>query len=333
VTAPDPRLENTTKTFLNRGSVEVRVHADREIREPGAEPGSSKSTAEWGQAVKAAKQESNAVQEDAGRFLAQRWGLEYREAHTLSIDPNALAIMGAAESRRLGALPLQLSADGPVLAVAEPTEERIAAVRAVAGDNATFVVVAQETLDALLNSKVFSVEPNGSRPNDSPLPVASPASADAAGEDVAVAETQPEPPSDTETTRDASEVEATSNGDGTQVLDTLLEQIAAGTGNLRSQVIHLTESLDANQRELREAKEQLAEANRASEGHNELVESLRSEIEGLKDDLARSRSQADATTARLRELVRTVQALTLEEEDASTLGEPTEDSERGSRVG
>ncbi len=112
------------------------------------------------------------------------------------------------------------------------------------------------------------------------------------------------------------------------MLDTLLEQIAAGTGNLRSQVIHLTESLDANQRELREAKEQLAEANRASEGHNELVESLRAEIEGLKDDLARSRSQADATTARLRELVRTVQALTLEEEDASALGATTEDNER-----
>ncbi len=284
--------------------------------------------------MKATKQESNAVQEDAGRFLAQRWGLEYREAHTLSIDPNALAIMDGAESRRLGALPLQLGADGPVLAVAEPTEERIAAVRAVAGDNATFVVVAQETLDALLNSKVFSVEPNGSRSSGSQRSVEKPVPVEDVGDEGGSADETPlEAAADSEARLDQPDVDGPSVGDGTnQVLDTLLAQIAAGTGNLRSQVVHLTESLDANQRELREAKEQLAEANRASEGHNELVagleaevETLKAEIETLKDDLARSRSQADGTTARLRDLVRTVQALTLDEEEASPLDESAQD--------
>ena len=272
--------------------------------------------------MKAAKQESNAVQEDAGRFLAQRWGLEYREAHTLSIDPNALAIMDGAESRRLGALPLQFGADGPVLAVAEPTEERFAAVRALAGDNATFVVVAQETLDALLSSKVFSVEPTGSGPHRSQRPAEEPVPLEAADERDAAEETRQETAADAEAELDAPDVDVVSVGDGsTRVLDTLLAQIATGTGNLRSQVVHLTESLDANQRELREAKEQLAEANRASEGHDELVTSLKEEIETLKDDLARSRSLADATTARLRDLVQVLQALTQDEEAASPVDE------------
>ena len=38
-------------------------------------------------------------------------------------------------------------------------------VREIAGDNATFVLVERETLDALLNSKVFSVPNNPRRPS------------------------------------------------------------------------------------------------------------------------------------------------------------------------
>ena len=78
-------------------------------------------------------------------------------------------------------LPLEVGPDGPVFAVAEPSEERFAEVREIAGDNATFVLVARETLDALLNSKVFSVPNNVRRPSlfrgrtdsDTPEPTAS----------------------------------------------------------------------------------------------------------------------------------------------------------------
>ncbi len=115
--------------------------------------------------LKGMKQESGSLEGHSAKLVAERWGLAYREAHTLSIDPAALEILDRDESRRLRVLPLELGPDGPVFAVAEPSEERFSAVRELAGDNVTFVVVAQETLDALLNSKVFSVPASPRRPS------------------------------------------------------------------------------------------------------------------------------------------------------------------------
>ena len=86
--------------------------------------------------VKGTKEEATSLEGHSGRHLAERWGLPYREPHTLSIDPSALEIIDREESKRLRVLPLELGTDGPVFAVAEPSEERFAAVRELAGDNA-----------------------------------------------------------------------------------------------------------------------------------------------------------------------------------------------------
>ncbi len=115
--------------------------------------------------MKGIKDDASTVEGQSARTLAERWGLQYREAHTLSIDPTALEIVDRDESRRLRVLPLEVGPDGPVFAVSEPSEERFAEVREIAGDNATFVLVERETLDALLNSKVFSVPNNSRRPS------------------------------------------------------------------------------------------------------------------------------------------------------------------------
>ncbi len=115
--------------------------------------------------MKGTKQDASSLDGQSGRHLAERWDLPYREAHTLSIDPAALEIIDREESRRLRVLPVEFGPDGPIFAVAEPSEERFAAVRELAGDNASFVVVARETLDALLNSKVFSVPTAPRRPS------------------------------------------------------------------------------------------------------------------------------------------------------------------------
>src|SRR3954469_23833279 len=121
---------------------------------------------DWGPAVvKGTKEDTSSLEGASAKYLADRWGFPYREAHTLSIDPSALEIIEREESKRLRVLPLEHGPDGPVFAVAEPSEERFAAVRDVAGDNAPFVIVGKDTLDALLNSKVFSVGGNGRRPS------------------------------------------------------------------------------------------------------------------------------------------------------------------------
>ena len=337
-------------------------------------------------------------EEEAARFLALRWELEYREAHTLSLDPNALGIIDPAEARRLEALPLQIGVDGPVFVVAEPSVERFAAVRALVGESASFVVVAQPTLEALMNSKVFNPgtkkprlldrrhrsdpepaeaaapparivepappepappeasapeavttaptevrvapeppprEPVGARPVEAapepvqtpadrtdeledrpeparpaaapPGPASPPRAAPAGDARVAPAgDAQAPPRRDDDTPKPMLVSVGTSADEPTELLDNLLTQIAASTGNLTAHVKELNEALQATQRELREAKEQLAEAQIESERHRGMIETLR-------DDLAKSRALTDATTSRLRDVVRALEAPTLGE--------------------
>jgi hypothetical protein len=273
--------------------------------------------------VKALKQDAGSLEGHGGKLVAERWGLEYREAHTLSIDPTALEILDREASRRLGVLPLEFGPDGPVFAVAEPSEERFAAVRDLAGDNATFVVVASETLDALLNSKVFSAPNTQRRPTlfrtrtDDDLPSHDTAELDP--NDGEATDVEPESPAEEASAdhlalvssesppSDEAEPAPTTTGEpssSTSALDSLLTQIRSGAGSLRAQVEHLTESLETTQRELREANEQLAEATRVAEEHDQVVAGLKREVERLAEQLAGSSSLNESMTARLEEVAR-----------------------------
>ena len=291
--------------------------------------------------MKGTKQDASSLDGQSGRHLAERWDLSYREAHTLSIDPAALEIIDREESRRLRVLPVEFGPDGPIFAVAEPSEERFAAVRELAGDNASFVVVARETLDALLNSKVFSVPTAPRRPSlfrrppvgAAPSPDAPPAEAGPTDEQPAeessapapeAAEQHDEQPPPSEPARhheeerhvDESEAAPVEHHAGsTEALDSLLTQIATGTGNLRAQVDQLNASLETAQGQLREANEQLAETSRVAEAHEEVVAGLkaqhdqtvaglRGEIEQLRAELAKSTSLNEAMTGRLEEVAR-----------------------------
>jgi hypothetical protein len=93
--------------------------------------------------------------EEAARKLAEEWKLEFREAHTVAVDPRALALLDAADCRRLRAVPLSTTASGAVIALAEPSEERFAGVRALTGEKTNFVIITETTLDALLSSRIF----------------------------------------------------------------------------------------------------------------------------------------------------------------------------------
>ena len=245
-----------------------------------------------GEPCKGTKEETSSLDGNSAKYLADRWGFPYREAHTLSIDPTVLEILDREESKRLRVLPLEVGPDGPVFAVAEPSEERFAAVRDIAGDNASFVIVAKDTLDALLNSKVFSVS---GKPAGGPFRVGRATRLRERGgpfDELRQQETDARRPSRrNEAPRDGPTTtrrrDEHSSYDGTRSATEpahgqrrtarprrsthLLNQIAAGTGNLRAQVDQLTASLETTQRELREANEQLAEATRGNEGHDELV--------------------------------------------------------------
>ncbi len=255
--------------------------------------------------MKGTKQEASL--EGHGKHLAERWGLPYREAHTLSIDPATLEIIDREESRRLRVLPVEFGSNGAVFAVAEPSEERFAAVRDLAGDNVSFVVVAEEALDALLTSKVFGAPTTPRRPalfRTRTGADESPASHEHA-EPWADQDSAPRLHEQDRESDAGHDGETRSHGGpspSTDALDSLLSKIATGTGNLRAQVEHLTSSLEATQRELREANEQLATAHRITEGHDEVVSALRTEVEDLRAQLSRSTALNESMTSRLQEV-------------------------------
>jgi len=96
------------------------------------------------------------TEEAEARALAERAGLEYREAGAVAVDPRALSILPADECRRLRAVPLAATTGSAVIAVSDPNEERLEAVRQLTGPSTRFVVLTDRTLDALLRSRMFA---------------------------------------------------------------------------------------------------------------------------------------------------------------------------------
>lgn len=263
---------------------------------------------------------------------AKRWGLPYREADAITIDPAACEIVNQKDSNRLSALPLEIREDGPVFAIVEPSEERFAAVRELAGSDASFVVVSQANFDQL-TAEVYGVSPVSRRPSlfrgrsareagraepsevpatlEIQEPVAVPRSRRPAI--VAAAPEEPEEPEESREWTAPETPAAPVPVASPDAVESLIYQITAGTASLTAEVSQLTQSLESAQRELYEAREQLAEAQLANAGHDEIVAALRSENETLRASLAESQSWNASITARLQAVV---QALALPEQAA-----------------
>ncbi len=98
-----------------------------------------------------------ASEDDLAKTLAKQWHLRYVERSAISFDADALSRMSREEATRLEALPMQVSADGAVIvALAEPTDARILALRSLLGDRIDCVVVAKTAIDAGLRSELLA---------------------------------------------------------------------------------------------------------------------------------------------------------------------------------
>jgi hypothetical protein len=288
--------------------------------------------------VEGQDREARSRRDEASRFLAEQWGLEYREAHTLSIDPAALKVIGVGAARRLAAFPLALEGGRPVFAIAEPTNERLEAIREASDAEASFVIVNPSTLDALLSSKIFNAGSPAAAsrpPAAAPPPVAPPLpppTPPPVAPEIEAAPLLPErraepsappalpplpPPGNPLETPELQQPTAqldrrpprpvlvavgpNSSDTSSDRLGNLLTQITAGASNLASQADELVVALDANERELRAARAQLEEA-RLENDKSSLA------LEALRVELAQSQALTEAVTARLRELVHALEA-------------------------
>ena len=97
-----------------------------------------------------------ATEDDVAKLLARQWRLGYVDRASIFFDAEALARLTRAQARLLEALPTRVQDGRVVVAVAEPTEERLTALRAVIGDDTVVVVVPKTALDAGLRSELLS---------------------------------------------------------------------------------------------------------------------------------------------------------------------------------
>jgi hypothetical protein len=84
------------------------------------------------------------------RALAQQWDLPYLEHAGAELDHQAAAALNMTVAEELEACAVRAAGGEFVVAVAEPTEERLAGIRAAMGNEVSIAVVAKTTLDDLL---------------------------------------------------------------------------------------------------------------------------------------------------------------------------------------
>ena len=97
-----------------------------------------------------------ASEEDVARLLAEQWDLGYVDRASIWFDANALARLSREDAQRLEAMPTRVEDGRVVVAVAEPTEERLAALREVIGEDTVVVVVPKAALEAGLHSEFLA---------------------------------------------------------------------------------------------------------------------------------------------------------------------------------
>src|SRR5581483_5472515 len=101
------------------------------------------------------------TEDDVARVLATQWGLDYVERSSIWFDPAALARLSREDAQELEALPTRVQDGRVVVAVAEPTEQRLAALREVIGDETVMVVVPKTALEAGLRSDLLASRGGG----------------------------------------------------------------------------------------------------------------------------------------------------------------------------
>jgi hypothetical protein len=101
------------------------------------------------------------------RVLAEQWDLRFLEDASLAVDQTALRLIATEDARRVGAVAIGFDEGRPLVALSEPSAERFADVRSLAGNEVAFAVVTMGTLERLFaGGSADAVSQNGSPPSD-----------------------------------------------------------------------------------------------------------------------------------------------------------------------
>ncbi len=248
------------------------------------------------------------VEDAEAQALADERQLEFRARHQLTIDAQAHTLLEPKDAREMRAVPLGIEAGRPVVAVADPSEKRLAAIREQVGAEVKFVLVAPESLDALLKSRILS-ESDGADAAPAPeqklsttADPAEPAPAPVEGQPVEApppeaAPAPVEPPPAAAQAPDAAPDSTPASALATAQIPTelfdaanvrqLAQQLAQAAETLialQTQVQGIAQQFDQTRQELREQKEQLAAAAAKADQDRARIKSVAA---SLAEDVAR----------------------------------------------
>jgi hypothetical protein len=91
--------------------------------------------------------------------LARQWDLPYVALSMIQVDGNARSLMDYEESTRLGACPVGFDGGMPLVAIADPNEERLAAVREQLGTDCAFFVTTPTAMAQLTGPASSAPDP------------------------------------------------------------------------------------------------------------------------------------------------------------------------------
>lgn len=81
---------------------------------------------------------------------ARRWDLTFVARSMIIVDEHARALLSRAEAERVGACPVAFNDGVPLVAIADPSDERFSAVREALGGQCTFIVTTPSALAQLI---------------------------------------------------------------------------------------------------------------------------------------------------------------------------------------
>jgi hypothetical protein len=228
-----------------------------------------------------------ASEDDLAKVLAEQWHLRYFERSAISFDGKALRRMSWEDASRLEALPIQENEEGEVVvAVAEPTDARLLALRELLGDRIDFVVVAKTAIETGLRSELLAkdgrqadTEQNDSDTADEPFE-----SDGQFGVYEAMANTSPfEAPVAVEPSPvfgDTNTVTEPGANDFDEVARSLSDGLTSQLQSLRAIVIEAESRRDADRREIERLEAELSE-------RDETIRSMQQTLREFADSLER----------------------------------------------
>jgi MshEN domain len=207
------------------------------------------------------------------QLIARRWDLSFVARSMLAVDDHAQALLPRGDAERLGACPVAFNDGVPLVAIADPSDERFSAVRDALGSQCTFVVTTPSALTQLI-----AESPAGSAATDvvqepvaagPPVVVAPPEVQPAEVETPVAAVPEPEP----EPENDAAPA--------LEELDRLLARLVADRVQASNQIAGYRRQLD----ELDEQKARVEADLRALESklgqEDQVLDSMRSKLGDL----------------------------------------------------